>query len=552
MPASKDLMEGFRTLDEYAEKYRALWTNYSEDLPEHFASQRIKDMIENSASAYRVRLTRVPVNAIVNRLGISSIVSSRGDAVNRRIEEIRQANDMELQEGFVTERLAVFGDAYLLVYPVEPDELDTSRDGEAIDVTADEDTRQVGIELAYQSPVSCRAFYDAEDGRRHRFTIRRWTEKTAEGKVWRAEVWYADRLESWITQPDAKGTDETEWLKYTEDAFGNYVPADETNWPEPHDFGECPIKHARSDLPYGRSVIADFSGPQNLITKAIATQSAGIEANGWKERYRLEDEKALESARDSVNWGDDKYAPPATRAPRSGRRSGPGTEQVFKNTKAVGEFSAPDLGAFIDPMEHWVLLGAAATGTPLGEFDPRFGAQMSGVAWDRAEKPMRAKERHFKRFLLRFWREVYGLALGMTGIDGGDITINWEPPEVISDPAWWEVATIRRQHGVPQRAILMQANYTDEEVDRWEQEQDEALLVDARIDRLMRLGEALNTLGAGASLIGIPPERIAKLIEDILGDAGSPGKLQLEEKEVPPQLDPNNQDQNDEEEEANE
>jgi hypothetical protein len=527
-------MEGLAALDDHAPHYAELLRYHSGDLPERFSSERIRKLIEDSARDYRFRLARVPIESLANRVGISSITSSRGDAVNRRIEEIRQANDMELQEPFIHERMFIFGDAYLLVWPIMPEEMLDA------DSPKDADTVAAGVEFAYQSPLSCRAMYDSEDGRNARFTIRRWKEKDAIGQsVWRAEVWYWDRVEPWITLPDRKGVDPEDWIPYAEDAFGQSVPANPENWPEPHDFGEIPIKHARSDLPYGRSEIEDFMGAQNILTKATATQSTGIESHGWRERYRVADDKAiLDQASDVVPWGDDADARRATTeglldTTVTGRRSGPGTEQTYHGTKAVGEFSATDLGSFEAPIDQWIRLGAAASGTPLSAFDPRFGANMSGVAWDRSERPLKQKEADRKRFLLRFWREAYGLALMLVGIrDYGDLSVNWSPPEVINDPDWWAVAGLRRDHGVPQKTILLEANYTAEDIETWEDEKDDdAETLDRAITRLSLLGDAMQKLGAGATLLGVPPDRIAKLVEKLLAEAGSPGKLVLEEKE---------------------
>lgn len=529
MPGSSDLMEGLKGLDDSIEAYERRWMYYAGDLPEKFASERLKTLIQKTAKDYRFRLSRIPVESLANRLGINSITSSAGEAVNKIIEEIRQANDMDLIEPALHERTLVFGDAYLFVWPVVAEEMLNA------DSPADVESVDAGVELAYQSPLSCRAVYAHEDGRRVKFVVRRWKEKVAIGDRWRAEVWYADRVEAWRTDPGGSGTSPEEWFPYAEDAFGDEIPASGDNWPEDHDFGEIPFKHARTDLPYGRSELEDFIGPQNIVTKAISTQASGIESHGWRERYKIADDKAvLEQAGDIVPWNDaaDAYSRKVTPEQVSGRRTGPGTEHTFHGTKAVGEFEAPDIGAMSEPIEQWVRLGAAASSTPYGEFDPRFGANMSGVAWDRSERPLRAKEADRKRFLLRFWREVYALALLFRGVrDPGDITVNWAPPAVISDPEWWNTATIRREHGVPQETILLEANYTAEDIEAWRKEQDESLLLDEKIDRLARLGDAIQKLGAGATLLGVPPERIAKLLESVLGEAGSPGKLTLEEKE---------------------
>ena len=277
---SKDLIEAMKKLNEVGDAYKALWTYYAGDLPEHFTSERIRLLIAETGTDYRVRLSKKPVDALANRVGISAITSSNGAKVDARIEEIRQANDMDLYEPFLNTRLFVFGDVYLFVAPVTEEEDLVQRDGEKADAVPDEDTRAIGIEFAYQSPISCRAFYDSEDGRRLRFVCRRWQEDTALGKVWRAEVWYQDRMESWVTKPGSRGTDAQEWEPYAEDAQGNRFVPGPNEWPEPHDFEEIPIKHARTDLPYGRSELADFIGTQNAITKAFATQATDIETQG--------------------------------------------------------------------------------------------------------------------------------------------------------------------------------------------------------------------------------------------------------------------------------
>lgn len=542
MPGSADLMEGMAALDSAVPTYAARWRYYAGDLPEHFASLRIKALIEGSAEAYRFRLARIPVETLANRVQVASVTASNSRA-NAAIEAIRQANDMELQEPFVIERMLVFGDAYLMALPVEVEDMDDE------DRPVDADTAGVGVEIAYQSPMSCRAMYDGEDGRHVRYVIRRWQEDWALGKVWRAEVWYAEHMESWVTQPGAKGTDPQEWLPYAEDETGRYFPPGPGEWPEPHDFGEIPIKHARSDLPYGRSELEDFAGAQNAITKATATQASSIESHGWPERYKIADDKAIiEQARDTVPWGDEADAPKARTVPVSGRAAGPGVEHTYHGTKAVGEFKAPDIGLLIEPVEAWIRWGAAATSTPLFEFDARTGQQMSGTARERAERPLRAKEADRKRFLVRFFREVYALALDHVGIsDFGEIEIQWAPPEVVSDPEWWATAQIRRGFGIPEEHILGEANYTPEQIKEWREQADEGLLLDSRIARMQALGEAMQTLGAGATLLGVPTDVMTKLITQMLGDL-VPGPIRLEEKEVPPQLDPGADDDEEKEE----
>lgn len=530
MTGSKDLIEGFKALEDAREGYERAARYYEGMVPEHFANEQIRRLVEDSGQGYRFRLVKVPVNAMKNRLRISSI-SGGSDEADTAIQEIRDANDMEIQEAHITERMLVYGDAYALVWLVDQDEPD-ALDGEDVDVPPDEQLRDLGVEISYQSPLNTRAIYDAEDGRRIRFVIRRWREQNPLGKQWRAEVWYLDRIEPWISKPSAKGLDPEEWDPYAEDASGVPVPATSGNWPQPHDWDEFPIKHARTGLPYGRPEHVDGYGPQDAITKAVVTGVADIEEHGWPERARIADDaKVLDQGRDAVRWDDDTKAPDARMEEISARRRGPGREHVYTGTKSVIQFPSPDPTVLMGPVDQWVRMMATVNETPFWEFDPMTGAQLSGVARDKADAPMRAKERDRKAYLLRFWREVYGLALRMTGgpAPTGPITVNWAPPDVINDPEWWATAQIRAALGVPMAQILQEANYLPDEIQAWMDEQGEEATLDQRISRLAALGDALQKVGAGASLLGIEAEA-GPLISRILGEAGG--------KTLPPNWEP--------------
>lgn len=526
MTATKDLLQGFKELEAACDDYRRAAEYARGEVPERFATDRIRYLIERSGKGYKFRFAKIPIEVLANRVQVSAITGA-SEEINKRIERIRQANDMEKQEPFLIRELFTYGDAYLLVWPVEPEEME-QRDGETVDVSADVELRESGVEITYQSPLSCRALYDGEDGRRIRFVIRRWVEESPLGKVWHAELWYSDRIEPWVTDPGSKGMTEEEWRPYAEDMDGNEVPVTGKTWPLPHDWEEVPIKHARTDLPYGRPEHIDAYGPQDAITKAIITQvTVGIESYGWAERYRImDDAQVLDTARDAVNWTDNADAPSVTGTDTtytmdvSGTRRGPGTETKYHGTKEVGQFEPPDPGKLIDPVEQWVRFMATVTATPLYEFDPRDSGQMSGIARLRADAPLRAKEKDRKRYLLGFLREVWALALKMNGVpDPGLIEVAWTPPEVISDPEWWAVAEVRIRQGVPVRQILIEANYLPELIDDWLDEQGEEATLDARIDRAQRLGDALQSLGAAVAL-GVADEAQAqRLVARIMGEA---------------------------------
>jgi hypothetical protein len=466
---------------------------------------------------YRFRLASVPVEVMTDRVSVSSVASERGDKVTTRIEEVREANQADMIEPFLIRELFTLGDAYSFVWPVES----TAEDRRA-------ELRTVGVEVAYLSPLGTRAMYHEGDPLTPLYVIRRWQTAEPEGKRWHVELWYAEYVEAWITEPGANGRDPTEWRPYAEDADGLPVPAVEgQNWPVDHEFGEIPIKHARTDLPYGRPEHINAYGPQDAITKALITSVYTIEEHGWPERIRLmDDERILDTARDAVAWTDHADAPDAgdegiTRTEVTGLRRGPGTETKYYGTKSVTQVEPPDPGRLIDPIEQWIRLMATVTKTPLYEFDQRTGQQLSGVAYERAERPLRAKEKDRKRYLLSFFRETYGLALKMIGVDGGTIIVNWSLPEVTTDPEFWATAETRERMGVPVAQIMAEANYPPDLIDEWLDNQAEATTLDRRISRLQALGDALQAMGTAVSLGAVDEITGQAMIGKIMDEAGT-------------------------------
>lgn len=502
MTDTTDLIRGFTALDEAVDGYALADRYASGQLPERFSTAKIREKLRGSGDAYRFRLARKPITALTNRVGISSITGGT-EQVDSFVEKVRRANDMEQQEPFLIDRLATYGDAYWLVWPVDPE------DEGYEDLPPD--LREAGVKITYHSPYSTRAMYESEDGRDLQFVIRRWQGRDPLGqKRWEAEVWYSDRVEPWVAEPGASGDKPEHWH-----------PLDDGEWPVPHDLGEIPFKHARTGLPYGRPQHADAYGPQDAITKLIVTQAeVDLEAHGFPERYRLVDEKAQEdAARDTVDWQDSTKAP-AVDLQTSGRRGGPGSEQVYRATKAVGEFTSPDPEKLNPTLELWVRLMATVTDTPAWEFDPTSGDQLSGRARREAEKPLRAREENFKRYLLHFLRDTYRLACTIKGLEPGQIEVMWTPPEVESDPEWWAVARIRAESGVPQEEILTEAGYLPDQVTAFLDAKADERFWGERVRVLSELATALNTLSGPVSLGIVDAGKVAALVDRIMADAG--------------------------------
>ena len=528
MPGSADLIEGFRALNDAADDYRLAATYFSGTPVEQFANQHIERLVHGSGP-YRFRLAHRPVNAMTSRVRIAAVTSDREEAT-ARIDVIRQANDMSRLEPLIHRKTFTYGDAFVMCWPVATDGDDTAiQAGPGSEVPVDQELREAGVEITYHSPLNTRVIYEGEDGRRPRFAIRRWRETWLAGPVWRVELWYPGDpayVEDWVTLAGSAGGSVDDWVPYAEDSAGRQIPVGPDTWPVFHDWG-LPIKHARTDMPYGVPEHIDSYGPQDAINKLLITQVSSIEAYGWPDRYSLvDDQSVLDQAREAVDWDDDAEAPTARsgrRRQRPGARGSGGQEHRYTGTKAVGEFSQPDPNAMTGPVDQYVRLMAAATGTALSEFDPSEKAILSGAAQRAADKPQRDRELDRKLYLEGFWREVWQTALAMDGTEAGTVSVQWAPGEVNTDPDWWATAQIRLAMGVPLRQILMEANYLPDEIKEWlDQDGSEEAALDQRIARLTALGEALQGIGTAQALGVVSADQVSALVNQIMGQAGVP------------------------------
>jgi hypothetical protein len=509
-----DLVHAFGSLDNALAGYREGIAYARGHIPERFGAETLRHLL-GRLEDYRFRLAAVPVEVLCDRVQVANVTSEAGDQVTSRIEMVRDANSMEHIEPHLIRELFTMGDAYAFVWPVESD----------TDEEASADLRAAGVRVTYLSPLGTRAIYHGGDPVNPLFVLRRWQTEDPAGKVWHAEVWYADRVEMYVTQPGGRGNDPVDWRMYAQDANGVPVPAVAgSTWPVFHELGEIPIKHARNALPYGRPEHINAYGPQDAITKATLSQVVVIEEFGRRERIRLMDDKlALDVGRDAVAWEDPADAPDAPdvaggQVETTAIKHGAGTETKYYGTKSLTVVDAPNPGSLIDPIEQWVRLMATVTKTPLYEFDQRTGQQLSGVAYERAERPLKAKERDRKRYLEGFWADVYGLACEIMAVDPGVIAVNWALPEVTTDPAWWATAETRERMGVPLERILAEANYPPDLIEAWLDRDAEGTTLDKRIARLGELGKALQPYGEAIALGVLDAATAQAIIARIMDD----------------------------------
>ncbi len=490
-----DLMYGIDELREARPGYDQAQTYYDGKVPEVFVNARLRRALQANNIDFDLNFAKTPVNAITNRLKIASITSP-DDATNKLISQIWQDNQLNLEMKNLFRRAGEFGDAYLMVLPVE-----------------DDNGAVVRVEMFYNSPQTVRIIYAEDNPRRKAFTIKRW----CDGPYLRAELYYDDRTERWTTGKNSKGDRAADWLHW---------PADEDpeSWVIEHDWGEQPVFHFRTDRPYGVPEHFGAYGPQNAITKLQATHMGTVDYQGAPQRYALTETATTDTSDlepgdfNDGDWPeDDRGTGPRDSGEDSSLKAGPGEMWLLRGYKSVGQFDAANPDVFLDPITFNVKAMAQITETPLRMFDPQSSAQRSGVSYQEEDSPFVSKIEDRQTGYGSEAHAAFVFALRRLGIPDPVVTVDWVPARSVSSAEGWATVQAKIASGVPRRQALMEAGYRAEQVDAWLAGTDDAEL-QRRVDVLASLADSAQKLGAAAALGVITSEQVTGLLAGTIDD----------------------------------
>lgn len=492
-----DLLSAWAELEAACPDYDEAEDFFEGEVPEVFASDRWREAIAKTGDAYRFNFAKTPVTVMADRVELSKVYVPGDEAATAAIEDIWDANDLDVHYAHLLTRCFTFGDAYFMVWPVD--------DGPTPDETDDE-LQAAGVEFTYQDPRHCRVIYDPENLRRKRMVIKRWkvTDPSEPGKtLWRVDLWYAPGtiqsmgiIEHWLSVRDGDMKTEAGWS----DAGGA----------DTYPYSQLPFFHHRTGIPYGKPVHYDAYGPQSALQKLLVTQLSGVDFHGFPQRYGLMDPQAiLDSPSDAPNWVDDSQAPVTAASVAgqtrggvgSGVRTGPGTMQVWDGMKEVGQFDPADPKVFLDPVQMYVELMAQMTTTPLHDFNPG-AVPPSGESRRVAEAPLVKKIQRMQSIQRSPIREEWLFALELAGLPSGSrkkVEVQWVPAQAATDVSDWEVITAKVAVGVPVDQALTEAGYTTDQVMRWLDSSPEQMSVPQRIALATQLAGVAQGIGTAVS-----------------------------------------------------
>jgi hypothetical protein len=493
-----DVVDGFAALADSAPGYETAHSYYDGTKGEVFGSHKLKRLLARQGSEFRVNVIKTVVDAPADRLELVSAVVPGDDVATKQLADIMADNSIEFESGNVHHRACEFGDAYVMVW-------DGVEEGD-------------GPVVNYHSPLGMRVMYDPDNPRRKLYAAHTWKVKSPLGEAadhWRVNLLYPDRVERWRSTLGGKPEEVAGWEP---------APAteDPDSWTEPNPYGEVPVFHFRNGTPYGVPVHYDGYGAQDAITKIVVSHMSTLDYHIAPQRYALVTEGEVDDELDlddDPEFDDVAASEREDAASRAGLKSGPAEVWWLRNVAEVGQFEPAKAETFTAPAKFYVAMMAQTTKTPLDMLD-QSGDEPSGESRRRKDAPLRDKVRTLAKMYAATWVEVFAFALKVAGFDGRTVKVSFAPFEVVSDTEGWATIKSKIENGVPVRVALLEAGYSEEQVEEWFPEDEENRL---RVADLLAVSDVLQKLGSAVALGILTAEEARELLpEGVLPDAVAP------------------------------
>lgn len=490
-----DLSHAIQEMHRAAATYQKADAYYRGEVPEVFASVRLRRALKSHGMSFQLNFAKTPVDAVAERLEISSITAGDESDLTQDIEALWTYNCMELEAPNIQQKALKFGDYYVFVWP------------------NDEDPTK--IDIFPQDPRTVRAFYDPENPRKTLFVSKRWqiSPPSAQSLQFRIDMYYPDRIEQWISRQGSEGT--------KEDDYEPFVGPDGSTHIIDNPFGVIPIVHFRTGADqYGTPEHKGFWAVTDAIHKLILAHMAGVDYQSFPQRYALTAEgsdssepSALDEGLFSIDMQEQGITYDVGAEGASQFRSDPGSLWYMNDVKTVGQFDVADPAVFMTPIEFYLKAGAQITSTPLHYFDVQ-GDTPSGESLRAAEAPFIKKVRTRQLAFGAAWKRVFELALLMSGKPNAAIDVRWMPAATTDEAGTWEVALAKQKAGVPVIQTLLEGGYTADQVAAWRKAGQADL--PQKLGLVNQLGLALVGVAQAVKVNAISPEQINPFLVSIM------------------------------------
>lgn len=509
----KDLDNALNAMKLAHPEYDKAQQKYEGDSPEVFASPRMRRALRTSGINYQMRYGAVVVNSVADRCEIASITANdNSDAsdADAAIQTVFERNKLELQAPNIIRKACTYGDAYAIVWPRENVE------------EVDGKYKPEDLAIWYQDPRTVRVFYSADNPNEIDYAVKRWVEDDNT----RVDLYYSDRIESYVAKGKSKGKKATDFIPTSgtgKDDSDQDADDDNPVHITYHNFGKVPVFHFKTDADqYGEPEHKGFYSTSDVLHKLVIGHMAGVDYQAYPQRYALLNDQTDSSEAARLDEGQFSYKNDGSGTTedygleaRSEYRADPGSVWMMKGVNGVGQFDTADSKNFTDPAAFYLRCGATITNTPLHYFDPS-GDTPSGESLKTAEAPFVKKVKTRQASFGDTWRELFQFVLKLCGYGDINVLVRWEPAESVDEESVWTTAKAKQEAGVPWKQTILEGGYTDSQVEEWEEDREANL--PQKVALLLQVAEATGAFAPAVAAGVITSEQVNAIIANLIGD----------------------------------
>lgn len=410
------LKEAVHAVLDRREVYEEAEAYYNGDVPETFATARLRKAFRTTGDRSRLNYCRPIVDAVNDRLEIGTI---NGDTkvATETIRRVWNENDLGIEAQEIHRTALTNGDAYVVAWP--------NTDG--------------SIDIALNSPQGMALVYDPENPRQKLYAVKIWL--AGENQT-RMNIYGPDKITKWSTNSD-QISEGTNWTR---------IDTVDNPW------GEVPVFHFRTHRPFGRPEHKDAYDGQNAINKLFITHMFTVDYQGAPQRYALAAAGADGGEIEDFAEGD------TARENISALKNGPGEVWFMQGVSKMGQFDPADPEVFWAPIKDTIRSVASLTSTPLHYFE-KTGNIPSGNALRSAEAPLLKKVADREAAFGYAWRDLFRFILKVEGIKS-DVEVFWKDIESLDELERWDVTLKKINAGLSHRQALLEGGYSSEQVDQ--------------------------------------------------------------------------------------
>ena len=310
-------------------------------------------------------------------------------------------------------------------------------------------------------------------------------------KVWkaggryRANLYYPDgRVEKWATKGTSTDGGMPQAAAFKPLAAGDPALGDQETYVAEGVNEGIPVFHyPNGELSnYGKSILRGVIPLQDALNKAVADMLVTMEGHAAPLRWGT----GIEVERDPLTG---QEIDPFKRANLPGS-----ILRTANKDAAFGEFSAAALTGFLEVQDSFKIEIARKGYLPPHAITLRSGASNypSGisllVAEGRTIKLAKDRQRDWGTEHRREMAYLLNLELPGAQVTSQDLEVQWGPAETRDEQALLETLVIKKDLGVPQRELLIEAGYDADDVDKWLEDQAGQEQTDAQVLSVLQGG----------------------------------------------------------------